>query len=568
MQQQGEEDVAGSSLGESNPLVGSAGRPGKRPRAADAAATQEQQQPAGAGPAMHLRSAQKRLLAAEAAARTDSAVGSSQQLDRTDSCGGPRGGSADAPTTAAGPPAAGPPLAPRHHAQQSRQHAQGEQSARHTAPAAEAAAAQPPAKRRRVMRTGVPAPLPAYELRRGFERPSPPEDDENGHYQFEIGENLAPRFKIMRKFGEGTFGQARGRTNGSGGAPTALALVLECWDRKRKDYVAVKIIRNIQKYRDAAMVELEALNTLAANDPSQDLHCVQLLEWFDYRGHVCMVFERLGPSLYDILRKNGYKPFPLAMAQAFARQLLQSVSFMHDLQLVHTDLKPGKPRPQPTKRRLPAAQRRAWQNILVLSQELTKDAPGNSKVGKKLPVSADIRVIDFGSAIFNSDYHSSIVSTRHYRAPEVILGLGWSFPCDLWSMGCILIELLTGDALFQTHENLEHLAMMEAVLGPIPPSMAAAAADNVRGLFRRRAHAAGGAVNKLNWPEGAESKKSVKAVKKLKKLRDYLRQHSEDAVRSHLDTIVDLLQGMLKFRAGDRITAAEALQHPFFQLQL
>lgn len=34
------------------------------------------------------------------------------------------------------------------------------------------------------------------------------EDDCNGHYQFEIGENLAPRFKIMRKFGEGTFGQA------------------------------------------------------------------------------------------------------------------------------------------------------------------------------------------------------------------------------------------------------------------------------------------------------------------------------------------------------------------------
>ena len=33
------------------------------------------------------------------------------------------------------------------------------------------------------------------------------DDDENGHYRFEIGENLAPRFKIMRKFGEGTFGQ-------------------------------------------------------------------------------------------------------------------------------------------------------------------------------------------------------------------------------------------------------------------------------------------------------------------------------------------------------------------------
>lgn len=41
--------------------------------------------------------------------------------------------------------------------------------------------------------------------------------------------------------------------------------------------------RHLQKYRDAAMIELEALNTLAANDPSQERHCVQLLEWFDYR---------------------------------------------------------------------------------------------------------------------------------------------------------------------------------------------------------------------------------------------------------------------------------------------
>lgn len=82
-----------------------------------------------------------------------------------------------------------------------------------------------------------------------------------------------------------------------------------------------------------------------------------------------------------------------------------------------------------------------------------------------------LQVIDFGSATFNAQYHSSVVSTRHYRAPEVILGLGWTYPCDIWSIGCILLELFTGDALFQTHENLEHLAMMEMVLGPIPKDM-------------------------------------------------------------------------------------------------
>jgi hypothetical protein len=78
----------------------------------------------------------------------------------------------------------------------------------------------------------------------------------------------------------------------------------------------------------------------------------------------------------------------------------------------------------------------------------------------------------------------------------VCSGLGWSYPCDIWSVGCILVELCTvcnwpcfdppsitqlweiwvgkvlqGDALFQTHENLEHLAMMERALGPMPHHM-------------------------------------------------------------------------------------------------
>lgn len=55
-------------------------------------------------------------------------------------------------------------------------------------------------------------------------------------------------------------------------------------------------------------------------------------------------------------------------------------------------------------------------------------------------------LIDFGSATFDDEYHSTIVSTRHYRAPEIILKLAR------------VIEFFTGDALLQTHDNLEHLA--------------------------------------------------------------------------------------------------------------
>ena len=66
------------------------------------------------------------------------------------------------------------------------------------------------------------------------------------------------------------------------------------------------------------------------------------------------------------------------------------------------------------------------------------------RIGRRWPKSGQIKVIDFGSATFDANYHSSVVSTRHYRAPEVILGLGWTFPCDIWSIGCILVELACG----------------------------------------------------------------------------------------------------------------------------
>ena len=52
------------------------------------------------------------------------------------------------------------------------------------------------------------------------------------------------------------------------------------------------------------------------------------------------VFEKLGLSLYDFLRVNQYRPFKVDVVRAFGRQLLESVAYLHSLQLIHTDLKP------------------------------------------------------------------------------------------------------------------------------------------------------------------------------------------------------------------------------------
>ena len=77
------------------------------------------------------------------------------------------------------------------------------------------------------------------------------------------------------------------------------------------------------------------------------------------------MFERLGLSLYDFLRKNSYKPFHLDILRAFGRQLLEAVAYLHDLTLIHTDLKPenillqsseyDKQTPPPGSRRVPAS---------------------------------------------------------------------------------------------------------------------------------------------------------------------------------------------------------------------
>jgi dual-specificity kinase len=122
-----------------------------------------------------------------------------------------------------------------------------------------------------------------------------------------------------------------------------------------------------------------------------------------------------------------------------------------------------------------------------------------------------MRLIDFGSATFDSDYHSSIVSTRHYRAPEIILGLRWSFPCDVWSVGCILVEFLTGDALFQTHDNLEHLAMMQIILGDFPKEFLRSVGPAGAKYFRKD--------GKVDFPNSETPKSAAKFVKNLKNLQ-------------------------------------------------
>jgi len=84
-----------------------------------------------------------------------------------------------------------------------------------------------------------------------------------------------------------------------------------------------------------------------------------------------------------------------------------------------------------------------------------------------------VKIIDFGGATYNTGDNDHIITTETYRAPEVILECqNWDEKSDIWSMGCILIEIYTGEIFYDAEEYIEHLAMIEKQCGPIPEHMA------------------------------------------------------------------------------------------------
>ncbi|KAJ2686866.1 serine threonine protein kinase CMGC group, partial [Coemansia spiralis] len=346
-------------------------------------------------------------------------------------------------------------------------------------------------------------------------------DDRDGHYIVVPGREFTPRFKIRRLLGQGTFGK-----------------VMECEDGAAGRLVAIKVIRAVPKYRDAAKIEIRVLQTLQRADPANAYQCMHVNETFDHRNHVCMVFDLLGPSVFDFLKENEFRPFSLHHVQLFAEQLLRSVAFLHSLNLVHTDLKP--------------------ENILLESGEFDVVPFGNSpSVKTRMLRSTKIRLIDFGSATFNNEYHSQVVSTRHYRAPEIILNLGWSFACDMWSIGCIILELLTGEALFQTHDNNEHLAMMEVVVGRAPTHVVRSVSQDLRAKFFRSDCSA-------RYPVPEQPRQSQRGLRAMRPLSQLVNPVTNPIYAN----LHDLLFRLLQYDPHARISAKEACEHPFFRYRV
>lgn len=134
------------------------------------------------------------------------------------------------------------------------------------------------------------------------------------------------------------------------------------------------------------------------------------------------------------------------------------------------------------------------------------------------PLDETIKIIDFGGATYDEEQHNSIINTRQYRAPEVILNCcKWDQKSDIWSMVCILIEMYTGELFYETREDVEHLAMIEKQCGPIPDWMAT---NSSLRIFMREGETkiVDNYKMHIDWPQVKRKANSHQAWTKMKTL--------------------------------------------------
>ncbi|KAL6940509.1 hypothetical protein ACO0QE_004413 [Hanseniaspora vineae] len=283
--------------------------------------------------------------------------------------------------------------------------------------------------------------------------------DADGYYIFEPNKYIYNKRYITQKMlGGGTFSK-----------------VILVYDTKEHKQKAIKIIKSIDRYRMAAKNEIKVLNALSTSitrdlsfnagksmsqyRKSSDYPILQLLDHFDIKNHICLVTDSFPCSVYDFMSSNATPSFPGSQLQHMGKQLIESIVILHSLGIIHTDLKPENMLLESID--CGAEYQLSLQECHLLSSRRIK-ASGNGK--RKILSNTNVKLIDFGSAVFAHEFHPNIISTRHYRAPEVILGYKWSFPCDIWSIGCVLYELCTGETLFPIHDNEKHLIMIQKLL--------------------------------------------------------------------------------------------------------
>ncbi|XP_070789607.1 SRSF protein kinase 3-like [Pituophis catenifer annectens] len=289
---------------------------------------------------------------------------------------------------------------------------------------------------------------------------------EDGYYPVKKGETFNGRYHVVQNLGYGYF-----------------STVWLCQDAGKKRCVAVKVPKGGENFAEAALDEvmlLRYVNSKRRKDRGSD-YIIHLLDDFKMIGengfHVCLVMELLGPSLQTVLSIRGSQGLPLPFVKKAMRQILQGLHFLHkECRIIHTDIKPDNILLYVTEESL--------HNMVSLQHSLgvnhksrTGDGPAALLDCGNL-MKMGVKIADLGSACWTYKPFSKKIQTQPYRAVEVLLGLDYSTPADIWSAACLAFELATGKHLFKPQASQhfsrddDHVALIIELLGKIPPKIA------------------------------------------------------------------------------------------------
>ncbi|XP_039063180.1 probable serine/threonine-protein kinase dyrk2 [Hibiscus syriacus] len=261
---------------------------------------------------------------------------------------------------------------------------------------------------------------------------------------------------------------------------------------------------------DQSLDEIKLLKYVNKHDPADKHHILRLYDYFYYREHLLIVCELLKANLYEFHKFNresgGEVYFTMPRLQSISIQCLEALQFLHGLGLIHCDLKP--------------------ENILIKSYSR-----------------CEVKVIDLGSSCFETDHLCSYVQSRSYRAPEVILGLPYDKKIDIWSLGCILAELCTGNVLFQNDSPATLLARVIGIIGPIEQGMLAKGRDTYKYFSK----------NHMLYERNQETNRLEYLIPKKTSLRHRLPMGDQG--------FIDFVTHLLEVNPKKRPLASEAVKH-------